>query len=105
MTPSTSTRPSMIIFSATRRDATPACDNTFCSRMPSSASAMSVPIHVERHCLLADSLRPAEPDETWLVPECFGDVVDDVDVGQQRREVGKVGQRRQPQPLKKHLGG
>ena len=43
---STSTRPSRIIFSATRRDAIPACDNTFCRRTP-SASAISVLVYVE----------------------------------------------------------
>src|SRR5215207_9279994 len=107
---STSTRPSRIIFSATRRDAIPACDNTFCKRTPSRArggptsleSAISLLVHVERHRRLGGG-RPAELHETWLFAEGFTQVVDDVDVGQQRRDVRQVAQRRQPEPLEEQL--
>ncbi len=44
---STSTRPSRIIFSATRREAIPACDNTFCSRTPIRSRPSSVLVHIE----------------------------------------------------------
>src|ERR1700754_2844333 len=77
---STSTRPSMIIFSATRRDAIPACDNTFCRRTP-SGSAISLLVYVERDRRLG-SRHPAELHETWLLPEGFAQIIDDVDVGQ-----------------------
>src|SRR3954454_7467009 len=91
---STSTRPSRIIFSATRRDAIPACDNTFCKRTPSrtrgeptsSESAISLLIHVERHRRLGRG-RTAELHETWLLAKGFAQVIDYVDVGQQRRNV------------------
>ena len=49
--------------------------------------------------------RHAEFHEPRLVAQGFGDVVDHVDVGQQRCDVGQVGQRRQPQPLQEQLGG
>src|SRR4029077_107503 len=98
---STSTRPSRIIFSATRRDAIPACDNTFCRRTPSE-SAISLLVHVERHRHLGRG-RTAELHETWLFAEGFAQVVDDVDIGQQRRDVRQVRQRRQAQPLQEQL--
>jgi len=49
MWPSTSTRPSRIIRSATRRAAIPACDNTFCSRTP---SVSAIGVHIKGDALL-----------------------------------------------------
>src|SRR6478752_301770 len=75
---STSTRPSRIIFSATRRDAIPACDNTFCKRTPSE-SAISLLVYVERYRLVTRRGAAVEFHETRFLAEGFAQVVDDVD--------------------------
>ena len=46
-----------------------------------------------------------EFDETWLAVQGFAQVFDHVDVGQQRCDIGKLGQRGQPQPLQEQLRG
>src|SRR5579884_2556216 len=63
----------------------------------------SLLVHVERRRLLR-RFSATEFGETRLGVEGFADVVDGVDIGKQRRDVGKVGQRRQSQPLQKQLG-
>src|SRR5882757_4570315 len=80
-TPSTVTRPAAISSSAALRDATPAWASTFCSRTPSGCASVIV-----------TSLTNSQ-------------LVDSVDVGQQRGQRRKLRKGVQARPLQEHLGG
>src|SRR5690606_7702551 len=74
--PLTAIRPWTIISSAARREATPACDSTFCSRTPSAGL-------------------------DW---DFSSDVINRIHFGQQWGERRQILQRRQSEPLQEQLG-
>ena len=81
------TRPALISSSALRREATPADASTFCSRMPSGPSASSTSSALVRSLgRWPDVVARVAFGRGFLGGFSGSDIVDPVDVGQQRPE-------------------